>query len=328
MYLGIDGGGTKTAFLLLDASGRILATHQAASSYYIQVGMGNVGHALASGISATLAKAGRSVADVSFAFFGLPAHGEDRAQTVILDQLPAAVMPQGKYLCGNDMVCGWAGSLACGDGISVVAGTGSISYGEYADKSARCGGWGELFGDEGSAYWIACAGLALFSRMSDNRQPKGPLYDIFRSRLSLGEDLDLAAKVYSEWGGERDKIAALAKRVHEAALAGDVDAGEIFARAGRELAALVDATRRSLQIPAGVAVPVSYSGGVFNTGPLVLGSFRTALASLASDYVVRTPRFSPVIGAALYAARRAGAALSEEALGRLEGQASAVSRSE
>ncbi len=29
------------------------------------------------------------------------------------------------------MVCGWAGSLACADGINVVAGTGSICYGEY-----------------------------------------------------------------------------------------------------------------------------------------------------------------------------------------------------
>ncbi len=61
----------------------------------------------------------------------------------------------GDICCGNDMVCGWAGSLACADGINVVAGTGSICYGEYQGRSARCGGWGELFSDEGSAYWIA-----------------------------------------------------------------------------------------------------------------------------------------------------------------------------
>ena len=74
------------------------------------------------------------------------------------------------------MVCSWAGSLACADGISVIAGTGSMAYGEYAGRQARCGGWGELIGDEGSAYWIAREGMNLFSRMSDGRAARGPLH--------------------------------------------------------------------------------------------------------------------------------------------------------
>ena len=73
------------------------------------------------------------------------------------------------------MICSWAGSLACEDGISVIAGTGSMAYGEYEGRSARAGGWGELIGDEGSAYWIAREGMNLFSRMSDGRAPRGPL---------------------------------------------------------------------------------------------------------------------------------------------------------
>ena len=318
MYLGVDGGGTKTAFVLLDASGRILATHQEASSYYLQVSMDGVRRALASGVRATLQKVGRPADDIAFAFFGLPAHGEDRGQTEALNRLPADILPADRYVCGNDMVCGWAGSLACADGISVVAGTGSICYGEYAGASARSGGWGELFSDEGSAYWIAREGLALFSRMSDNRETKGPLYEIFRARMNLDDDLDLAARVYSEWDGERDRIAAVSKLVHEAALASDMQAREVFARAGRELAGLVDATGRSLRIPAGMTVPVSYSGGVFSTGALVLDPFIAALSLAGRGYSVRAPRFSPVVGAALYAARRSGSALSEAALQRLE----------
>jgi len=324
MYLGVDGGGTKTAFLLLDAAGRVLATHQEGSSYYIQTGMDAVRWALAAGVRATLAKAGRNIAEVRFAFFGLPAHGEDRAQTEILDSLPADLFQRRAYLCGNDMVCGWAGSLACSDGISVVAGTGSISYGEYAGRSARCGGWGELFSDEGSAYWIARAGLTLFSRMSDGRQPKGPLYEIFREVLNLREDIELTATVYSEWRAERDRIAALSRLVQEAALASDVQARAIFERAGYELAEMVTATRRLLQIPGGTAVPVSYSGGVFNSGALVLDSFKAALNSAAPDYRLRTPRFPPVIGAALYAAKACGAPLNAEALERLEAQSESM----
>ncbi len=37
------------------------------------------------------------------------------------------------------------------DGINLVAGTGSIAYGEFAGRAARAGGWGELFSDEASA---------------------------------------------------------------------------------------------------------------------------------------------------------------------------------
>ena len=73
------------------------------------------------------------------------------------------------------MVCGWAGSLAGEDGINVISGTGSMTYGERHGTGHRVGGWGELFGDEGSAYWIAAQGLNAFSRMSDGRLARGPL---------------------------------------------------------------------------------------------------------------------------------------------------------
>jgi N-acetylglucosamine kinase-like BadF-type ATPase len=318
MYLGVDGGGTKTAFLLLDPTGRVLARHQEASTYYIQVGIEGVRRAINDGVKAIFARASRPAGDLRFAFFGLPAHGEDRENTAILDQLPAEVLPLDRYLCGNDMVCGWAGSLSCQDGISVVAGTGSICYGENHTRTARCGGWGELFSDEGSAYWIAREGLTLFSRMSDNRQAKGPLHEIFVKRLGLADDIDLAGKVYNEWSQQRNKIAELSQLVREAAEQGDAAAREVFVRAGAELAALVDATRRTLQFPTSQRVPVSYSGGVFNSGSLLLDPFISSLKAMYANYSVQQPRFSPDIGAALYAARRCGAPLPTAALQRLE----------
>jgi N-acetylglucosamine kinase-like BadF-type ATPase len=95
------------------------------------------------------------------------------------------LLGNGRFACGNDMICGWAGSLGCEDGINIVAGTGSIGYGERQGESARVGGWGEAFGDEGSAHWIAIQGLALFSRMSDGRMARGPLYDRVVEAFSL-----------------------------------------------------------------------------------------------------------------------------------------------
>ena len=95
------------------------------------------------GIGAMLAQASLTPADVTFAFMGLPAYGEDSATTARMDAMPSSLLDVARYRCGNDMVCSWAGSLACIDGISVIAGTGSMAYGEYQGRGARGGGWGE-----------------------------------------------------------------------------------------------------------------------------------------------------------------------------------------
>ncbi len=318
MFLGVDGGGTKTAFALIDAQGQVLARHEESSAYYLEVGMDGAGAMLARGCAALFGAAGVRADDVAFAFFGLPAYGEDRAVQPQLDALPRAALGHGRYLCGNDMVCSWAGSLACADGISVIAGTGSMAYGEVKGQRARAGGWGELFGDEGSAHWIARAGLALFSRMSDGRAPRGPLHALLRERLALRDDLDLCQVVYGDLKGERSKIAALSRLVSEAAAQGDTQAAAILDAAAAEVAALVDAVRGQLGVDPEAEVTVSYSGGLFGAeGPLRERFARALEAGGAGAYRLTTPRLPPVLGAALYAALVAGTPLDPAALARL-----------
>lgn len=323
MYLGVDGGGTKTAFVLLDRDGTIRATHHAGSAFYLETGMEALRALIQEGIEAVLRSAGVAVTGLDYAYFGLPVHGEDQ-RTPELDRLPQPLLPAGRYSCGNDMVCGWAGSLACADGINVVAGTGSICYGEYSGRSARCGGWGEMFGDEGSAYWIARHGLTLFSRMSDGRAERGPLHALLRQRLGGRRDIELTAWVEAESQRGRSHIAALARLVHQAAESGDLQAAAIFEHAARELAELVQATRRALAVPAAECVAVSYSGGVFAGGARVSAPFAAALRASGLPYELRAPRFAPMVGAALYAARCGGEPLSAEALAHLSGQPGAL----
>jgi len=320
MFLGVDGGGTKTAFALVDAHGRVLARHEEGSTYHVDVGLDGVGATLQRGVQAVLAAAGKDLGAIDFAFFGLPAYGEDRAAQAALDLLAGTVVGHARSLCGNDMVCSWAGSLGCQDGISVIAGTGSMAYGEFAGRQARAGGWGELFSDEGSAHWIARAGLTLFSRMSDGRAPKGPLHGLMRERLGLDDDLDLCGVVYGQLGGDRSRIAQLARLVSEAAQQDDRQAQAIFDAAARELADVVDAVRNRLEVGREVPLTVSYTGGLFGHGGLLLAPFERALAGAATPYRVVKPRLAPVLGAALYAARSAGQPLNDEALDRLAGQ--------
>jgi len=320
MFLGVDGGGTKTAFALIDRQGQVLARNEQGSAYYLEVGMEGAADVLARGCAGLFAAAGVTAHDIAFSFFGLPAYGEDRAVQAQLDALPRAVLGHGRYLCDNDMVCSWAGSLACADGISVIAGTGSMAYGRIGGQGARAGGWGELFSDEGSAYWIARAGLALFSRMSDGRAPRGPLHGLLRTRLALQDDLDLCQVVYGEFKGERSKVAALSRLVSEAAALGDAQAAAILESAALEVAALVDAVRGQLGVDPGTEVTVSYSGGLFGVdGPLRAPFARVLAASSAGAYRLVAPRLPPVLGAAVYAAHQVGIPLNPAALDRLAG---------
>ncbi|GAA2915286.1 N-acetylglucosamine kinase [Actinoplanes cyaneus] len=302
MYLGVDGGGTKTAFCLIDDDGAIVATTRTAGIHYLASGIDIIEPLLAEGVTRVCAQAGITPEAITYAFFGIPCHGEVLSDVPKLDALPRAVLGTDRYRCGNDMICGWAGSLGAADGINVVAGTGSIAYGENGDRRSRTGGWSELFGDEGSAYWVAVRGLNAFSRMSDGRLPRGPLAGILRTALGLTDDLEAVDVVMNRWQGDRAKIAALSTVVSEAADAGDTVCAAILRDAGRELAAMVDAEARALRFPGHQQIPVSYSGGMFTCPPL-LAAFRQ---SLTGRYDLREPLFPPDHGAALYAARLAG----------------------
>jgi N-acetylglucosamine kinase-like BadF-type ATPase len=318
LFLGVDGGGSKTRFLLIDEAGHMLASYTTGTAYYLEIGLEALEVLLTRGIQTTLEQAGVTAADLSFAFLGLPAYGEDRGLVPELDAAPAAVLPHGRYRCGNDMVCGWAGALAGADGINIVAGTGSIAYGEFGGRSARAGGWGELFSDEGSAYWLAREGLRLFSRMSDGRTPRGPLYERLRSHFGLQEDLDLCATVYGKSVAQRSQLAKLSKLVAEAATAGDEAARGLFTAAVTELADVVDAVRLQLRVPSEVQLPVSYSGGLFRLRELLLKPLEAALERRPQRYRFLAARLPPEAGAALRAARLGGAPLSAQSIAALE----------
>ncbi len=319
-FLGIDGGGSKTAFILIDETGHLLASHSEGPAYYLEIGWGAMQSMLAQGIEATVSKAGRHVADVDYAFLGLPAYGEDTALLPKLDAAASPTLQSDQYRCGNDAMCAWAGALACEDGINVLAGTGAMAYGEYRGRTARAGGWGELFSDEGSAYWVAREGLTLFSRMSDGRAPRGPLYEMVRGHFRLASDLDLCAAIYGQSRIERSSLAALAPLIAEAANAGDTAAAAVFARAVDELVQLIHAVHGQLRVPEGEAVAVSFSGGMFLQKNLLRLPLRTKLAESGAKYRLVPPRFPPAAGAALYAAKLNGSALTAEAIRNFENE--------
>lgn len=319
VYLGVDGGGTKTALCLVTAAGELLARSNAPGTYYLgrpDAGVGIVEEVLAEAVPALCGQAGVTPAAVRHAFLGLPGYGEVPADVPAVRAGVGRALGHDRYRCANDMVCAWAGSLGGADGINVIAGTGSMTYGERAGRGVRVGGWSELFGDEGSGYWIGRRGMQAFARMSDGRLPEGPLLDVLRRHLQLDDDLELIDLALNRWPDRRRAVAALSVAVAEAASAGDAAAHRILQDAAGELVTLVTTTHRRLGFGAGETAPVSYSGGVFAV-PEVRDAFAAGLRREVPAAELRTPLLPPVLGAALLAADAAGTPLAASALDRL-----------
>ncbi len=320
LYLGVDGGGTKTALALVDDDGVVRAQLRAPTCYYLEAGNTEgpamVTRVLGDAVAEICRQAGVEPDEIDFSFIGLPGYGEVSADLAALDSLPAAVLGSSRFAVGNDMVCGWAGSLGLADGINVVSGTGSICYGRRGDASARVGGWGELIGDEGSGYWIGSRALQAVSRMSDGRFSSGPLLGLLTAELALAAPLDLVDVVHNRWAGDRGRIAALTPLVVQAAGAGDAVAAGILTEAAIELVSLVETTRTALGFDPGEPVPLSCSGGVFSALP-VAEEFTRLIGAAGGRYDLRPPLLTPVLGAAAYAAGLAGTPLSSAALQRL-----------
>ena len=140
-YLGIDGGGTKTDFEVIDGGGRILSAVKTSTCNYIQIGKENYGKVVREGAEAACRQAGIRISDIAFSCIGIPSFGEIAGDSPDLLRLTKAALG-GSVKCVNDVEVAWAGSLACEPGINLLAGTGSMWYGvDRMGHSARSGGW-------------------------------------------------------------------------------------------------------------------------------------------------------------------------------------------
>ncbi len=301
-YVGVDGGGTKTDFAAAAEDGTVAATLKCSGCSYQVIGIEAAVALVVSGVRECLAKLDAVLADCAGCCLGMPCYGEDPVQDrALLDALEKAFAPVPIYL-SNDVEVGWAGALECGEGIHLVAGTGSIAFGRGRDRcTARCGGWTEFFGDEGSCYWIGREAMSLFSKEADGRATRGPLYDIVRREFGLVDDFRFIDAVLRDIAPHRDRVAHFQRYSLMAAQAGDQAAAALYKGAASELALMAATLKGKLNLSPGTT-PVSYSGGLFQAGKLILEPLSKQIESL--DCILVEPKRSAVEGALILAMER------------------------
>jgi N-acetylglucosamine kinase-like BadF-type ATPase len=299
-YLGIDGGQSSTTALIGDETGRVLGVGRAGPSNHAVASEGRRKFvaAITDSLEEAMAAAGLDATAVfQAACLGLSGGPDDK------EALAKEMIHAERYLVTHDAHIALAGATGGEPGIIVIAGTGSMVFGRNAaGVSARAGGWGYVFGDEGGAFDLVRQALRAVLR---NEEGWGPRTGLREPLLEATGARDCNQLMHRFYAGDypRDRVAGWARLIDQAARAGDAVAGDILGSAAQALAMLTAAVRRQL-FPPDQQVDVRYSGGVFRSDPL-LERFRM-LVELEEGNRVSAPRRSAAEGALLEAYRIAG----------------------
>jgi N-acetylglucosamine kinase-like BadF-type ATPase len=301
LFLGVDGGQSGTAAIIGDETGRVLGAGEGGPCNHAAAGEGRakLERAVAESVGAACAQAGLDAATVSFeaACFGMSGGPDDKREIL------AGILRVTHLTVTNDAVIALAGATATGQGIITIAGTGSIGFGRNAKgRTARAGGWGYVFGDEGGGFDIARQALRAALRMEEGWGPRTTLREILLTATGATDINDLLHRFYTpEW--PRSRVATLARVVDAAAVDSDALAAEILRGEAQQLAMLAGAVRGQLWKD-GEPVEVAYIGGVFES-TLLRETFRT-LVELHEGVRCAPPRRGPAEGALLESYRSVG----------------------
>ncbi|WP_226580735.1 N-acetylglucosamine kinase [Halobacillus litoralis] len=306
--IGIDGGGTKTTCLFLEASQNtapqqpLLITGAGTNPHTI--GFNESGRRLESLIDEGLKRYGIHPAEITGVGFGLAGVGrkEDEIQmTEVIQSIffNLRMSENCHFFIGSDTQAALKGALPpeVKEGILVIAGTGSNAIGMDENGNIhKCGGWGHLIGDEGSGYHISLKALSKVAKAVDGRGPETEITALLLKECGLQSPHHLVRYIYQH-PREKHEIARLAACVIQASEMGDAAAIEILEEAAEELVLHVKSLINKGLKPGGC---VTVAGSIFTYSSIVREHFKQQLKK--QELGTFTPSYaSPEYGAALLA---------------------------
>ncbi len=298
LYLGFDGGATKTTGTAIDINRNVIAEETGGPSNFLLIGTDEAASNIINLTESILRTTNRDFADIKVVFLGLTGAGRAtdarRMKEAFVFFLRRRLYPVPEVCVGSDADAALEGAFAGDPGLVLISGTGSILFAkDNAGNVHRVGGWGRLIGDEGSGYTLGRSCLSAIAKEFDGRGQKTSMSGYLRDRYAVDTPDSLIAEVYRN-GLD---IASLAPVVMRAADEGDEVAVGIATAAAAELAEHIRAVLPAL----GGDIPVVLSGSVLSTDNFISKKLRSLLAETLPGIVVQEPEFPPSFGAALLA---------------------------
>jgi N-acetylmuramic acid 6-phosphate etherase len=285
--LGVEGGGTKTSWVLVE--------HEADALRVIDQGQLPPSNFRLTSPERLRAIFEQMPAEVDRVGVFLAGCGADDRHS--LENLCAKIWPGAKIFTGSDRDSGLAAALGRGDGIAVNAGTGASVTGRRGDRIEKAGGWGHILGDAGGGYFLSLQALRFILREYDLHRGEAQFTATILRALSLNSRDELV-----RWAQTADKmdVARLVPVVFECAINGDENVMKIVEEGAAVLSEYTAAVATRLGL---LAPKVILLGGLFQRDGVYVHAFRRKLKKNLSDARVAMSEQSPELGAAWLAAQ-------------------------
>lgn len=268
-YLGIDGGGTKSRIMAADENENVIGIGFGGSTNINSNAREIVLENLRELFNSLIEEYGLIKSDCKAIAIGSAGLDSD-ASIEIMETMIRSLGFFCKIIAVNDSQLVLSAATRMNAGITVISGTGAIAYGTKGNgKSIRVGGWGPMFDDGGSAYWIGKEALKAVFYAYDGRGDKTVLTDYLIKYFDIEEVPDCIDVIYNDFN--KSEVAKLAIEVTRGAKAGDLVCKRILAEAAIELSLLVETCTKRLGIPDGLDVYVS--GGTFMNSDELFNAF-------------------------------------------------------
>ena len=175
IFIGVDGGATKTVVRVEDARGRLLGEARSGAAS-IRLSVTGSWQSILDGVEAALAQAGLRLDDAHCRFFC----GAGLAGTEIpsaRERFVNTPHPFARLVLKSDAHAACLGAHGGADGAVIAIGTGVVAYRIHRGQERQISGWGFPHGDEGSGAWLGLEALRLTLHWLDGRHPASPLLD-------------------------------------------------------------------------------------------------------------------------------------------------------
>lgn len=293
LCLGIDGGGTKTEFVVTTADGCVCERFVRGTSNPNDIGFDAALAVVSDGIRDALVRC-PGIVSAFCGLAGISAGNRSEQMTARLREKYPSLRLQVRTDSANLFGIDDEADLA------VICGTGSVVFVRQGDASVRLGGWGYLFDAAGSAYDIGRDAVAATLAAEDRREPRSKLAELLYRRLETENLFSAIPKLYD---GGKPLIAALAPLVFEAFCGGDKTARAILEKSAARIGELLSDGVRLC----GARKKAIAGGGLFtHHADVYLPMIRRY-----TDVEVLVSPYPPVFGACRQSVRLAGRAVAE-----------------
>ncbi|CAN5269643.1 BadF/BadG/BcrA/BcrD ATPase family protein [soil metagenome] len=299
LFLGVDGGGTKTNIAIMDPDRQVIAQGVGGPSNPLRVGVETAVANIAKAVDAACDEYEISRGDIVSATLGLAGVRRQDIRERVRESFVSRYRITQTHVTTDADIALYGTTLGKA-GLVVIAGTGSVCLG-INDKGEKVmsGGWGPVAGDEGGGRGIAGEALHRVAKASDGRGELTKLSERAAEYFRASNVENLIGAIYAPQM-DNSRIAGFARLVVETAQDGDKIAVEILEDAGHELGIAAAAVLKKLNLEKR-KVPIGCVGSVFKAGELLTEPMTEIILKVAPKAYLIEPLMAPSHAAALMA---------------------------